>query len=157
MQNQRDVDPGLLQETPRAGPPGRWKTILLTTAFLLGLLLVLWAIFGDRLTPAVPVRTARVLLLPQQEQDSATSVAGTSELMFQASGWIEPDPWPVNMAALTQGFVEDVLVKEGEAVTNGQLLATLDSKDARLELDTATLEIRRLQARSVAASNAVAP
>ena len=156
MQNQRDVDPGLLQETPRAGPPGRWKTILLTTAFLLGLLLVLWAIFGDRLTPAVPVRTARVLLLPQQEQDSATSVAGTSELMFQASGWIEPDPWPVNMAALTQGFVEDVLVKEGEAVTNGQLLATLDSKDARLELDTATLEIRRLQARSVAASNAVA-
>jgi len=155
MHNEKETAPGPLPGPTRTGTPGRWKAILLTVTFLTGLLLILWAMFGTRLVPAVPVRAARVILLPQQEQEATESVAGVSELLFQASGWIEPDPWPVNIAVLTHGFVEGVFVKEGETVTNGQILAKLDRKDARLELDAAELEVRRSKAGAAAASNAV--
>lgn len=64
----------------------------------------------------------------------ATEDPFEGEALFQASGWIEADPFPVRATALTDGVVEEVHVLEGESVEEGQILATLVDEDARLAL-----------------------
>ncbi len=128
---------------------GRWQTVLLTLVLLGGLLAVLSTVFRDRLRPSVAVQVGSVLLLEEDGGTVSGQGAQASELLFQASGWIEPDPWPLRVAVLTDGFVQAVWVKEGETVTNGQLIARLDPADA-------TLEWREAQAREAAAQAAVA-
>jgi RND family efflux transporter MFP subunit len=64
---------------------------------------------------------------------------------------IEVDPWPIKVATLVDGFVEDVFVREGEAVTNGQLLARLDAADAELALAEAEADVTAAAARVVEA------
>jgi RND family efflux transporter MFP subunit len=124
--------------------PGRWKPILLAVAVPVGLILLVWMLFRDQLAPAVPVETGRVILLKQEGSGVPTS--GTAELLFQASGWVEPDPWSVSLAVKTDGFVDAVFVKEGELVTNGQLVATLDPTDAQLTLALAEANVQKHEA-----------
>ncbi|MDF7806165.1 efflux RND transporter periplasmic adaptor subunit [Pontiellaceae bacterium B12219] len=124
--------------------PGRWKPILLAVAVPLGLILLLWMLFREQLAPAVPVETGRVILLKQEGSGVPTS--GTAQLLFQASGWVEPDPWPESLVAKTDGFVDAVFVKEGEFVTNGQLVATLDPLDAQLALALADANVAKHKA-----------
>ena len=78
MQNEKETDPGPLQGSTRTGTPGRWKAILLTVTFLAGLLLILWAMYRTQLAPAVPVRVAKVILLPQEQDDATAPMAGES-------------------------------------------------------------------------------
>jgi RND family efflux transporter MFP subunit len=111
------------------------------------MLTVLFLIFRDRLTVALPVEVATVVLLEQDTSLSPSTVSGERELLFQASGWLEPDPWPVNIAVLTDGFVEDVFIKEGETVTNGQIVARLDAADATLEKRAAEASLGGASAR----------
>lgn len=54
------------------------------------------------------------------------------ELLFQASGWIEPDPFPIQVTSLYSGVVKEVHVLEGESVTKEQLLVSLIDEDAQL-------------------------
>ncbi len=133
-------------ETSRHHSRGKWKTALLSTALLLGMLAVLWLVFRDQLTVAIPVDVGTVILLEQEEAETQSATSGERELLFQSSGWLEPDPWPVNIAVLTDGFVEDVFVKEGEAVTSGQILAQLDPADATLAKRQAEAEVQRAAA-----------
>lgn len=133
---------------------GRWKTFALASLVPLGLLFMLWFVFKDQLVPAIPVSTARVTLMEQNETQTAVSPEA-SEMMFQASGWIEPEPWRVDVAVKVNGYVEQVFVKEGEAVTNGQLLATLDDTDARLALELSDARRQRFAASLTAATQAV--
>lgn len=125
----------------------RWETPLISTLLLGGMLLVLFLIFRDRLTVALPVRVGPVILLEQDVSSSPSAVSSERELLFQASGWLEPDPWPVNIAVLTDGFVEDVYIKEGEPVTNGQVVARLDAADATLEKRAAEANLQGASAR----------
>jgi RND family efflux transporter MFP subunit len=104
-------------------------------------------VYRKQLTPAIAVDTGTVVLLTEGEDTSTGGGMTTSELLFQASGWIEPDPWPVKVAVLTDGFIEDVFVREGDAVTNGQLLARLDQADARLEREEALAAVAVAAAR----------
>lgn len=63
----------------------------------------------------------------------------------QAAGWIEPDPFPVHVTALTEGVVSEVLVLDGERVEKDQVVARLVPDDARIALAKAeaNLEIAR--------------
>lgn len=64
-----------------------------------------------------------------------------SDLIFQASGWIEPDPYPIRIPSLYDGVVEDVLVLEGEIVREGQKLVTLINEDAKIALMLAKAQL----------------
>ena len=138
--------PEHLAETSQRQSRGSWKTLFLGTALLLGMLAVLWLVFRDQLTVAVQVDVGTVILLDQEDSESQTAASVERKLLFQASGWLEPDPWPINIAVLTDGFVEDVFVKEGEAVTNNQILAQLDPTDARLAERRAQAGVQRATA-----------
>jgi len=114
--------------------------VALTILLIAGILAVLTVLFRDELAPATPVEVTRVILLDQAGTQSAP-VTASPELLFQSSGWLEPDPWPVKVSTLVDGFVETVFVKEGEAVTNGQILARLDPADVRLLLAEAEADV----------------
>jgi HlyD family secretion protein len=144
------LPPDPLQRQQRTGG-GRlrksWHTIGLPLAILLALIGILCFAYREQLTPAVPVETDKVILLAHGDSGNEIPQQAESQLLFQASGWIEPDPWPVNVAVLTDGFVSQVWVKAGEAVTNGQVLATLDDADAQLERDLAEAAVATEEAR----------
>lgn len=123
----------------------RWKPVLLATALPIGLIALLWFVFREQLAQAVPVITAQVVLL-EQEDGAPAAVSGKSELMFQASGWVEPDPWHVSIAVKTDGYIEDVFIREGDVVTNGQIVATLDPADAKLALAVARANVQKHEA-----------
>jgi len=50
----------------------------------------------------------------------------------QAPGWIEPNPYAVNVPALVDGIVRDVLVLEGDPVKEGQVVAHLIDDEFKL-------------------------
>ncbi len=132
---------------PRKRQRGRWQPIALTVLLVAGILALLAFVFRNELLPSVPVEVGRAVLL-EQKDGGAAATRTSSELLFQSSGWLEPDPWPINVATLTDGFVENVFVREGEAVTNGQLLARLDSRDAELALSEADADVASAAARA---------
>ena len=106
---------------------------LVPVALLAGFALLFLALFRDRLLPAATVETAIVLATVGVESSNAAPATGGS-MLFQASGWIEPDPLPVKATALIDGVVDVVHVLEGQAVKQGDPLATLVDADARLAL-----------------------
>ncbi len=148
MDSEKSDDvPAHLSSKSRGHSRSKWKTVLFSLALLGGILAVLALVFRDQLSRAVPVEVDTVILLEQEGTTASAGSSGGEELLFQASGWLEPDPWPVNIAVLTDGFIEDVLVKEGETVTNGQVLARLDAADATLATRLAEAEVRGAAAR----------
>lgn len=138
-------NPPAVRKRKRA--PDRWKAVGPTVALIAGLLAVIAFVYRKQLTPAIAVETGTVVLLTEDSDASAGGGMTISELLFQASGWIEPDPWPVKVAVLTDGFVEDVFVNEGDVVTNGQMLARLDAADAHLEREGAVAAVTVATAR----------
>ena len=123
--------------------PTRSLAWLLPVALIIGFLIVLALLFGKRLIPAVSVKTAPVITIRTGEDSNKTpsppteQTSNTTSLLFQASGWIEPDPYTTFVSALINGVINEVLVLEGQSVKKGQLLATLIDEDAKLNLLTA--------------------
>lgn len=110
-------------------------------------------LFGDRLLPAPKVNVAIVLATPADTKAQAESAAeparpstSASTPLFQASGWIEPAPLPIKATALIDGVVDKVHVLPGDAVKEGQPLASLIADDARLAHTSAENKHRTLQA-----------
>lgn len=124
----------------------RGKPIALSIGLLACMIALLGFVFREQLTPAVPVETARVILLEQVEVDGEVPATEYQQLLFQASGWVEPDPWHDSIAVKTDGYIEDVFVREGDTVTNGQVVATLDPTDHQLTLATAEANVRKHEA-----------
>lgn len=124
-------------------PPRRMPAWLVPAAILAGFALLFLALFRDRLLPAPAVGTALVLATPGGPETPA-SAAGN--LLFQASGWIEPDPLPVKATALVDGVIDTVHVLEGQQVSKGDPLATLVDADARFALAAAEQEHRMRKA-----------
>jgi HlyD family secretion protein len=109
-------------------------------AIAAGFALLFAALFRDRLIPAPKFEVAMVLATAADS--AATPTATQSDeapggLLFQASGWIEPDPLPIRATALVDGVIDTVLVLEGQTVAKGVTLAVLVADDARLSLATA--------------------
>lgn len=127
---------------------------LLLAAFVL---LIFW-LFGDRFERGREVELIKVVTVRAQDsantsKKNTASVVAVDELsyegaiLFQASGWIEPDPLLVRATTLYSGVVDTVEVLEGERVEKGQLLATMVAEDAELDLQTAMAELANAEAR----------
>ncbi|MCW1886756.1 efflux RND transporter periplasmic adaptor subunit [Luteolibacter flavescens] len=119
-------------ETSR--PVRRIPAWLVPLGLLASFALLFLALFRDRLLPATPVETALVLATAGGEESSSTPSSEPGGMLFQASGWIEPDPLPIRATALIDGVVDVVHVLEGQSVKKGEPLATLVDADARLAL-----------------------
>lgn len=120
-------------------PVRRLPAWTIPLAIIAGFALLFLALFRDRLLPAPDVKVATVLatLSDSPAPAAAPGNASSGGMLFQASGWIEPDPLPIKATSLVDGVVETVNVLEGQAVKKGETLATLISEDARLSLATA--------------------
>ncbi|MGL4398955.1 MAG: HlyD family secretion protein, partial [Luteolibacter sp.] len=116
-------------------PVRRVPAWLIPLAIVAGFAVLFLALFRDRLLPAPDVKVA--VVLATLSEASAIAPSSPGGLLFQASGWIEPDPLPIKATSLIDGVVETVNVLEGQAVNKGETLATLISEDARLSLATA--------------------
>lgn len=146
----RGADPPVpISPPPRRRPWRERIASILPIGLLLGFTGLLVLVLGDRLLPAREVSVETVVTL---HAGAETPVGVTSSdpndapLLFQASGWVEPDPLPVKATALVDGVVREVHVLEGEAVQKGQLLATLIEDDAILNLRTAESRLASLRA-----------
>ena len=145
-------------------PQRRSLTWLLPTGLILGFLLIFALLFGQRLLPATEVNTAPVISLrvsaeaikpPTLESESAPNKGkgrkmGKGEMLFQASGWIEPDPYTTYVPVLINGVVDQVHVLEGQSIKQGDLLATLIDDEAKLDLQEAEVKIKSLSAKITA-------
>jgi len=149
-----------------------WRSRLaaaLPWLMLLGFVAMLAAVLGKRLLPATDLEIASVVTVRQSVDDagpqgSATAAPRDNEgqnvsmaanvnwrdapMLFQASGWVEPDPYPTLATALVDGVIDTVEVLEGEKVERGQVLATLINDDATLDLATAKSQLASLQGKA---------
>ena len=105
---------------------------LIPLVIIAGFALLFLALFRDRLLPAPDVKVA--IVLATVSDSSVIPQSSSAGMLFQASGWIEPDPLPIKATSLVDGVVETVNVLEGQTVKKGEPLATLISEDARLAL-----------------------
>ncbi len=145
---------------PEPPPPGRRRlpATLLPIGLLLAFIAIFGLMFGSRLLPATEVATAPVIALrlnpgkdEVQSSNSPVKVeVNRDELLFQASGWVEPDPYAIGVPALINGVVKDVLVLEGQHVKKGDILATLIDDEAQLDVQYATQSIATLDATKIA-------
>lgn len=162
-------EPGLLTRLgsngngtePDAARPPRpaypWTTRLLVPGLLLVAFAALLAYTArGTFVPAADVQVVPVVV--RSVPGRATAVPGTPDAsasggaaVAQASGWVEPDPYPVVVNALAEGVVREILVLEGDAVEEGQPVARLISDDAALALGRAEATLRRAQAQLDAA------
>ena len=124
-------------------PVRRTPAWLIPLAIVAGFAILFLALFRDRLLPAPDVKVA--VVLATVSDSSATPQVSSGGLLFQASGWIEPDPLPIKATSLVDGVVETVNVLEGQVVKKGESLATLISEDARLSLATAEQNLLTLR------------
>ncbi|MCI0652040.1 MAG: efflux RND transporter periplasmic adaptor subunit [Planctomycetes bacterium] len=116
-------------------PRKRWRTrILLPSLILLAWGALFIATSWETLLPATEVRVVPVVL-----KSFASVSAGA--FTVQAAGWVEPDPFPIYVSALTSGTVAEVLALEGQTIEAGEIVARLVPDDARLELDRAEAEM----------------
>jgi HlyD family secretion protein len=128
-------------------PTSRFPAWIIPSAIVAGFFLIFFALFRDRILPAKNVDVAVVLttpslVAPAESANENQKPSTPGKMLFQASGWIEPDPLPIRATALTDGVVDSVHVLEGQTVEKGQLLATLISDDARLSLKSAEQQHR---------------
>lgn len=120
-------------------PTARWRSRVLLPAVLLACLLGLLAWSArDVLWPPLKVRVVPVVVRSVQETGGGVTV--------QAPGWVEPDPYPLNVSALADGVLKEVLVLEGERVAAGQVVARMVDDDARLACAAAIADRRQRQA-----------
>ncbi len=121
---------------------------LLPLAIFLGFALLFALLFRDRLLPATPVAVVPAIGIEEtmSSTDASEKRASSGKALFQASGWVEPDPLPIKATALTDGIVDEVHVLEGALVKKGDLLATLIGDDTRLERDAMAAKLADMKA-----------
>jgi RND family efflux transporter MFP subunit len=107
-------------------------------AILAGFVALLAATTGRQLFPATPVTVVPVIVQRGEIQQAGTA-------LFQAAGWIEPRPTSVSVPALAPGIIEELLVVEGQEVTQGQPIARLISVDAAIAEQQAHASLSRSQ------------
>lgn len=130
-------------DSPKVMPPKRrWLTrrVLPTLVLLLSGGLLAYAA-RDVLRPVRAIRIVRVAVTESNRSADTTSVS------VLAPGWVEPDPYPTFVTALTSGIIERILVLEGQSVTEGQVIAEMVDDDARLAVARASAELGRREAR----------
>ncbi|MCY3002813.1 MAG: efflux RND transporter periplasmic adaptor subunit [Planctomycetota bacterium] len=132
-QVQPDIDLGALarKEAPLKPPRRSALRILVPAVILLTFIALLVSTLGDLWRGTVEVDLVR----PRIVDASSSASAGTA--LFQAAGWIEPDPFATEVTALAPGVVREMLVQESDKVEAGQVVARLVERDAELACDAA--------------------
>ena len=126
-------------------PPSRWKTrVLLPGLILLAMMSILAYAARDAVFPATAVRVVPVVVKTVND----ASVGG---VIAQAPGWVEPDPYPLAVSALTDGIVKEVLVLEGDPVKAGDVVARMVDDEAKLAVDRIRGQCEQAQAELKAA------
>ncbi len=128
------------------GRKRNWGSLLLLLLFLGGVALVFVLVFGNRLRPRIPVTVVPALLLESEASGGAQTPPRPREVLAQASGWIEPDPYPIRVPVKVDGFVESVAVYAGDAVEKGQQLAALDPTNFALRADRLSASLAEARA-----------
>jgi len=137
------------KETLKSSLPKRNKLtgIIIPGILLTGFFLVcLWAARGY-LIPAIDVTVTPVIAGTGTTTGKETAGAP----LFQAPGWIEPEPLSTQISALTQGIISEVLVLDGSKVEHNQVVAKLIDQDARLFLAQASANLEQRRAEYAAA------
>lgn len=139
-----DVDlSALARPTTSVEPPKRSKLrILVPLALLLGFAALLASTLTDLFRDVHSITVVR----PTAPNADQVAALGEDTVVVQASGWIEPDPFPIHVAALAEGVVEEVLVQESDLVEVDQIVARLVDEDARIARDSAEAELAIRQA-----------
>jgi len=155
--------------TNAAGPPEQHGTsiprprfnfktrILLPGGILLALLLLIGYAARDTLLPARAVTVVPVVLKDVGgggdrggDTGGATSRPTMSSMAtgsgVQAPGWVEADPFPISVTALTDGVVKEMLALEGQPIKVGEVVARLVDDDAKLALAKAEAQLAEKQA-----------
>ena len=110
------------------------KKFISASLFLLFFLVGAW-IFQKHYFQEWDIEVTKVIVYPDTNHDlletnSSSTLKG--ELLFQATGWIEPDPFPIMVTSLYSGVVEKVHILEGQKVKKGQAIVSLIAEDAQL-------------------------
>ena len=137
------------KETPPTRSAKRWLgACLLPLSTFLGFVLLFALLFRDRLLPGKAVDVVPAIGIEETITRSTTSEhrMSSGKPLFQASGWVEPDPLPIKATALTDGIVDQVHVLQGALVQKGDLLATLIGDDNRLERDAMAAKLGDMKA-----------
>ena len=110
--------------------------------------LIVWMAWGL----IFPPRDVTVVAL------NTTTVVSTEsgQPVFQASGWVEPRPTPIRVAALEPGVIEKMMVREDDEVTPGQTIAVMIKDDARLVLEAAEAQVNLSRAEATRAEAVLA-
>lgn len=122
---------------------GPW---IISSLFLLGAAALFGLVFGERLRPRIPVETQPALFVELPDAEPVSASDESFRAVAQASGWIEPDPYPIRVPVRVDGFVADVPVLEGQFVRTGDLLAALDATNFMLAAARAEAEWRAARA-----------
>ncbi len=123
-------------------PPSRWKTrVLLPLVLLVSVAVILAYAARAALWPSVEVWVVPAVAAPNSTPAREASPGSAPTVVAQAPGWIEADPYFINVPALTPGVVKEVLVLEGERIEAGQVVARLIDDDARLEVRRSAAEL----------------
>lgn len=118
----------------------RWGTrYIVPVAILTAFGALLATSMRDSLLPAQAVTVVPVFVTKAEIQQEGTP-------LFQAAGWIEPQPSAVTASALASGVVEQMLVVEGQLVQKGEPIAKLNDADAKLALQQAEAKLRLAEA-----------
>jgi multidrug efflux pump subunit AcrA (membrane-fusion protein) len=133
-------------------PPRRWGTrVLLPLVLLAGFGgLAVWSVW-DSVVPGLPVSVVPVLARTEIVESPNTE-------LFTATGWLEPGPTPIEVPALAEGVVAELLVLPGQRVAAGQAIAKLIDVDAQLVLQSVEQELaqKRLKIKTAQADLAEA-
>lgn len=129
-------------------PRLRLVTRVVVPAAILGTAAVLLALTSWRAFERPPeVQVVPVAVIPSQSPQARSSGG------IQAPGWIEPAPFAIEVRALREGVVSDVLALEGTAVAKGDVLVTLESAAESIAVARQDAALRLAEA-DVAAKNA---
>lgn len=107
---------------------------------------IAWRAGDTQSTPQAPSSDTN----PQSNQPKHIDTS-TFPVRFQATGWVEPDPWETRVTALAAGVIEEVYFDQGDAVQAGEPMARFISEDADLALQAAEAALKGAQADLAAA------
>jgi hypothetical protein len=134
-----DLD-ALARPTPELKRPKRsWLRVAIPLAILLAFLAILVSSLGDIWRGSVEVTVVR----PKVVDASSTASAGTP--LFQAAGWIEPDPFAIEVSALAPGVGQRSARAAVRFRRERRRGRADDPQDAQLALDAATAAFAQSQ------------
>ncbi len=125
-------------EPPRRAP----LRFIVPGAIVLAFLAVVGWNLRDVARRAKPVTVVR----PQPAAAATSGESSAGAALFQAAGWVEPDPFPIEVPALSGGVVREVVVRESDVVAAGDPIARLVDDRQKIAVAEATARVARVTA-----------